>query len=360
MQRVLPHTGTAFEPLENTITDQFLPAILQEQGAIPGILRDRLALPVRQAGIGIPDPSTTGESCYAASRQCTEALTQSLRDGKDLDMDAHRKGTTRGRLNASASRATAAEAALRNMLAGRPSAEVRQARRATQTGAWLTATPDHLNGTDLSRDEFCDSLRLRYGLAPTALPTTCDGCAHRFSPKPSRPQRSPTNHLSTQVGTYRGVPADGEGTEAKPESRGDVTAHGFWKCGTTMIFDVRITDTDAPTNRQWDPAKVLKRQEKEKKDKYLADCLARRLHFTPLVFSVDGWRRGEADAAAKWLASLLWKRSFSEVCGFVRSRLLIALVRSTSMCLRGARDPTARASYPVWDTGAGLGLYRGL
>ncbi len=115
------------------------------------------------------------------------------------------------------------------------------------------------------------------------------------------------------------------------------------------------------TNWKQDPHKVLARHEKEKKDKYVEPCLARRRTFTPLVFSVDGLRGAEASAASKKLASRLsakWKRAYSEVCGFVRSRLAITLVRTTSQCLRGARDPTARASHATWETGAGLALYQ--
>ena len=53
-----------------------------------------------------------------------------------------------------------------------------------------------------------------------------------------------------------------------------------------MIFNIRITDTDAPMYRNRDPIKVLAAHEKEKKDKYLEDCLARRRHFTPIVVSI--------------------------------------------------------------------------
>jgi hypothetical protein len=53
--------------------------------------------------------------------------------------------------------------------------------RATETGAWLTVIPDQLNGTDLSADEFRDSLLLRFGLTPHSLPHRCEGCQQRFS-----------------------------------------------------------------------------------------------------------------------------------------------------------------------------------
>ena len=109
-------------------------------------------------------------------------------------------------------------------------------------------------------------------------------------------------------------------TEPSPELRGDLAVHGFWTRGQTAIFDVRITDTDQPSNRNTDPTKVLLRHEKERKDKYDALCIARRRTFTPLVFSIDGLLCKGATAASKRLASNLaakWKRSYSEVCGFV-------------------------------------------
>ena len=140
-----------------------------------------------------------------------------------------------------------------------------------------------------------------------------------------------------------------------------MAVHGFWRRGTSTIFDIRVTDTDAPSNRKLEPRKVLARQEREQKDKYVEHCLAQRRHLSPLVFSLDGLRGAEAENATKRLASLLaskWKRAYSEVCGFVRSRLAITLVRTTTMCLRGARDSAARTTHATWDSGVGLALYR--
>ena len=96
--------------------------------------------------------------------------------------------------------------------------------------------------------------------------------------------------------------AGATGAHPHPELCGDVAAHGFWKRGTTAIFDIRVTDTDAASYRQTEPSKVLKRHEREKKAKYNDLCLARHRHFTPLVFSVDGLQGKEATAAIKRLA----------------------------------------------------------
>ena len=260
--------------------------------------------------------------------------------------------------------------------------------RATETGAWLTAMPDRLNGTELSAEEFRDSLRLRFGLTPLGLPDRCDGCGQRFSVGHALTCKkgglvllrhndvaAEWHHLCAQALSPAAVSdeplihrcRDGNagatvaGAEEPPELRGDVAVHGFWRRGTTAIFDIRVTDTGAPSYRGLDPHKVLAKHEKEKKDKYVEPCLARRRTFTPLVFSVDGLRGTEASSATKKLASRLsakWKRTYGEVCGFVRSRLAFTLVRTTSLCLRGARDPTARATHATWDSGAGLALYQ--
>jgi hypothetical protein len=125
------------------------------------------------------------------------------------------------------------------------------------------------------------------------------------------------------------------------------------------IFDIRITDTEAPSYRGRSTAKCLEANEKSKKAKYLEHCLTNRQHFTPLVFTVDGVPGKEAKAFTKHLAVKLaakWKREYSEVCTFVRARLQIALVRSASLCLRGTRNHQM-SRHPAWERGSGLALY---
>ena len=52
--------------------------------------------------------------------------------------------------------------------------------RATRNGAWLSAVPQRLNGTELSQEEFLDNICLRYGLMPQDVPATCDVCGKKF------------------------------------------------------------------------------------------------------------------------------------------------------------------------------------
>ena len=94
--------------------------------------------------------------------------------------------------------------------------------------------------------------------------------------------------------------------EAMPETRGNVAIHGFWHCGATVIFNIRVTDTNAPSHQGQDPKKVLAKQEKEKKDKYVKHYLTRCRHFTPLIFLVDGLQGAKAEAAMKLAAQSRW------------------------------------------------------
>ena len=179
-------------------------------------------------------------------------------------------------------------------------------------------------------------------------------CAHATQPSAVRDE--PLIHTGRD-NTAPGAPA----AAPLPELRGDVAVKNFWRQGTECIFDVRVCDTECSSAAYRRSKKVLERAEKEKKDKYSQACLDRRRHFTPLVFSVDGLAGKEADAALKCLSTKLAKKrskEYSQVVGFVRSRISISLVRSVSQCLRAPRDPAPRWTQPSWDSGEmGLPLY---
>ena len=64
-----------------------------------------------------------------------------------------------------------------------------------------------------------------------------------------------------------------------------------------------------------------------------------------MVFSVDGIPGAEALATQKRLSAVLsykLKWEYSEMCGFVWARMLLAIVRSNSLLLRSPREKWAR------------------
>ena len=181
LQRVVPDSGPLFQPLEDTIKTKLLPALFQaEPHLVP--TRSLLERPVRHAGIGIPNPVTSAPEQFAASRAVTAALSSSIQDGSPFDATVYKAGASAVRRELTAARSASHATSLQQHLATEVST-VRKRRllRARETGLWLTLSPELLNGTDLSAEEFRDNLRLRYGQQPSNLPRRCDGCGARFS-----------------------------------------------------------------------------------------------------------------------------------------------------------------------------------
>ena len=76
---------------------------------------------------------------------------------------------------------------------------------------------------------------------------------------------------------------DREGATVQPrvpdESRVDVSVHGFWKWGTSTLFDMRIVNLDAASYLRQTSAEDLETAEKQKKENYLHSCMEHRKSF---------------------------------------------------------------------------------
>ena len=246
-----------------------------------------------------------------------------------------------------------------------------------------TVHPMRVNGTTLSCDEFRDSIRIRLGLPLLGLNETCDGCNEQFSL--THAQKCPHGGLVSirhddmkkeflflcqQATARRNIrdeppiyPGRGRTVETEhevDETRGDISVYEFWTRRRLTMFDVSIVDTDADSYNLTDPKILLARRETAKKDKHGPSCLRQRVDFTPLVFSADGLTGKLANKAIKQLSGKLatkWNRQYSVVCGYVRSRLSISLVRSVSMLVRSPRHGLPYKNHPMWLDGAGLSIY---
>ena len=66
VQRVTPGTGNPFRPVKEEIAKAFLPALFEGAGdGAPG--REITRLPVKQAGMALPDPTLTAPENWQAS-----------------------------------------------------------------------------------------------------------------------------------------------------------------------------------------------------------------------------------------------------------------------------------------------------
>ena len=86
---------------------------------------------------------------------------------------------------------------------------------------------------------------------------------------------------------------------------------------------------------------MLEQAEKEKCAKYERACQERQRDFVPLVYSVNGLAGKRAAAAEKTLAALHsreWERPYLDCVNFVRVRMQLAVIRSTTLLLCTERD----------------------
>ena len=180
---------------------------------------------------------------------------------------------------------------------------------------WLTAIPLKDQGSALNKQEFRDSLRLRYNLPLQDLPSTC-ACGQPFNVSHALSckkggfvaqrhdgVRNQLTYLLSKV--FKNVqvkphlpPLDNEAMNLRSattssDPRLDVKAGSFWSRGETAFFDVRVTHVNSKTNQGKPTAAMFKEQESEKKRKYQQRVLEVEMgSFTPLIFEpTAGWAK---------------------------------------------------------------------
>ena len=406
VQRVVPDIGPQFWPLEEAITNSFLPALFGESSfEVTDYRRALTALPVKFSGLSIPDPSESAAVNYERSTLVCSHLSRAVQ-GKIPFMIADHEATRKEVLAEYRPRQIEEnEDKLDSLIKNLPNPGgknllARTISRGGKTGQWLTVLPSTVSGTELGCNEFRDALRLRYGRSLANLPSHCDGCGASFSLEHAlsckvggliiqrhdeiNQELASLSTMALKNSSVRAEPLINPGSADKvnqspptqetpapdtppepPEDnrdRGDLLVRNLWKQGSDCIIDVRVTNLDAPSYISRDPASVLASHEKQKKKKYVDDCLQQRRTFSPFVLSSDGMLGFEANNVLKQLARILadkWERPYSAVCGMVKARISIACVRATHLCLRGSRIPVSTMSRRIqWGDGAGMGLFK--
>ena len=173
LQRTVPNIGHLFAPLEEAIRERLIPVLVGRK--ISDHERRILALPVRLGGIGISNPTTTAEMEYNISASITEDLTNTIiAQAKDFtNFDHALTIETIKRMK------TFKEDSLRQDLDGVLAECSEQMKRilllAQEKGAgsWLTALPIKALGFTLNKQEFKDSIYLRYGWKVPNTPNFC-------------------------------------------------------------------------------------------------------------------------------------------------------------------------------------------
>jgi hypothetical protein len=198
LQRVTAGLGEEFRGVEDALTTKFLPALFGITET-DNPLRQLACLPVKQSGLAIPDPTTTADENWTTSTVVCGHLIAALRGTEEFRSVEHNHIMAEGRAAMRLRKTSTSEGKLVTILNGLVADRSRTIKRGQHTGAWLSALPSTVNGTELSAQEFRDAISMRYGITPSDLPAQCDGCDIPVSPSsmPSAAKRVDSSSFAT-------------------------------------------------------------------------------------------------------------------------------------------------------------------
>ena len=173
LQRTIPDTKHYFIPLEETIREKLIPAIIGRK--VNDLERKLISLPVRMGGLGIQDPTITADIEFRNSNIISRNLTELI-----LNQETNLNNYSDTRVNADILKVkTEKEELLIERLEEVKSLADDKLKRYIElvcekgSGAWLSALPLQAMGFVLNKQEFRDGICLRYGWRIPNTPTYC-------------------------------------------------------------------------------------------------------------------------------------------------------------------------------------------
>ena len=270
--------------VDEIIRHKFIPALTGGH-VINDFERQLLSLPPRLGGLGIKIFSQATNKEYENSKSVTVELQEQI-TGTNIDQE---KKTCR---QVKHERQQNQKAKLDSVIGQMSQQEGRRAKENGQKGVsnWLTSLPLKDYEFDLTKQEFRDAIRMRYGWALDRLPTSCV-CGSRFDVPHAlsckrggfvtlrhNEVRNITANLLSEVCTdvkIEPMLAEMEGElihertgNRSRESRLDVSAVNFWVTGQRAFFDIRVFDLSAQRYRNIELTKCYEKNEIEKKRQY--------------------------------------------------------------------------------------------
>jgi hypothetical protein len=180
LQRVTAGLGLEFSVIATALHYDFLPALFGIE-EVSDSQRQLASLPVKFAGLAIPDPTVTAATNWSASTVICGHIISAIRGTTIYRSADHLSVLKDGKAELRKRSLACSEEKMVSILQRLSSGgESKTIRRGQQIGAWLSIFPP-VNGMELSAQEFQDAISMRYGLVPPDLPLTCDRCDAPFT-----------------------------------------------------------------------------------------------------------------------------------------------------------------------------------
>ena len=181
LMRVVPGCDEFLKPLEDSIKNQFISTVTNIYN-VSNPQRTLFSLSAKNGRLGIPDPKVKTSEQFEMSKKTSSLISDSIVNGTVLDVDAHKIHVRSSKQTFQLENESQQNNTYKALLEQACSSERKRMERNFKTGnsCWLTAKVSERDNFVLSKNEFQDSMALRYGLPLTNLPVKCDGCGEDF------------------------------------------------------------------------------------------------------------------------------------------------------------------------------------
>ena len=383
IMRTIPNISHLFQPLEDTIRNILIPAMIGIK--VNDVERKLLTLPPKYGGLGITNPTEIAQVEFENSLKITHQQQEFVINqtaSAQLDQALYRKAKN----EIKQARTALHEKKVEEVKGSLSQEKLRLLETTQEKGSsnWLNCLPLKDEGYNLNKLEFRDSIKMRYGWQLENLPATCP-CGNTYSIHHAtscklggfvhmrhNEIRDITAKLLEEVCNDVRIepplqPIRGEqmrygSSNRSDEARLDVSARGFWNRGQRAFFDVRVFDSTAPRTLEKPLKSLHQLHEQEKRRAYNQRVLQiEQGSFTPLVFTTMGGQSYECDRFYNRLSAMLAEKrgeAKSQTTTYIRCKINFSLLKSALLCIRGTRRPkeewNTNSSSDLTNTLAGL------
>ena len=316
--------------------------------------------------MGIPNPTLTSDKEFFASYHITHDLTEIIyRQEEDLsNYDPERVATLVKHMKSS--KQADQEEDLKKILelVDSKTKRIMELNQEKGAGLWLTANPVKSHGFTLNKQEFKDSISLRYGWKIPNVSSYCqcgekNSIDHALSCKKGGYVIMRHNKIRDLVAELMQevchdvkiepplLPVVNDHllratTNTQDNARLDVSGIGLYSPHEVTYGDIKVFHPNCKSYIDKDLATVYATHEKQKKTKYNERVVqVQKGSFTPIVMSTFGGMGVEATKFHKRLGQLIAKRrgeTYSAVMNYIRTRLRFSLLKSVLTSIRGIRE----------------------
>ncbi len=324
-----------------------------------------MLLPVKMGGMGIPGLSDLAVREYSTSVLVTKNLVDTMRTQRSSE-NYNEDVFTQELNQVLQQRSAGYKDCQENLLKTLDKHTSRLLEQASEAGSsnWLSCLPLKRYGFILSKSEFRESLRIRYGKDLTGTPSNC-ACGSKFDVTHALNcprggfitirHNEVRDFLAQMISQVQNdvetephlQPLDGEQLSLRSalvgdQARPDIRARGFYRAGQHAFFDVKVINPNSNSYLDVSTKKAYDRAEKHK-----IRCYSERIinvehgSFVPLIFSTTGGMGVQARTFTKLLCNKISyknRQNYNDVINYFRTKLSFLLRKLILLCIRGSRS----------------------